>query len=280
MLQAAARIAIAAPRRVIAGTLLVMLVTAIFGVPVVNGLSAGGMFDPASESSQASRLLSDKFGQGDLTLVISVTSDRGISSPDVREAATGIIAELQKSPDLGQVMSAWTSPVPSALISKDRNTGLIVAGVKGDDSVAQARAKDLAAAIDQHDWDGVTVRAGGEATIYWQINAQTTKDLLLMELLVLPLSFVVLIWVFGGLLAAALPMMIGIFAILGSMAVLRATTLFTEVSIFALNLCIALGLALTIQCTTGWSPTPTRSAVTVAQATPPTIAPQTASLQR
>ena len=46
------------------------------------------------------------------------------------------------------------------------------------------------------------------------------------------------------------------------------------------GLCIALGLALTIQCTTGWSPTPTRSAVTVAQATPPTIAPQTASLQR
>ncbi|SFM54378.1 hypothetical protein [Methylobacterium pseudosasicola] len=46
------------------------------------------------------------------------------------------------------------------------------------------------------------------------------------------------------------------------------------------GLCIALGLALTIQCTTGWTPTPTRSAVTVAQATPPTIAPQTASLQR
>ena len=46
------------------------------------------------------------------------------------------------------------------------------------------------------------------------------------------------------------------------------------------GLCIALGLALTIQCTTGWSPPPTRSAVTVAQATPPTIAPQTASLQR
>ncbi|MCJ2058103.1 hypothetical protein MKL09_16250 [Methylobacterium sp. J-048] len=46
------------------------------------------------------------------------------------------------------------------------------------------------------------------------------------------------------------------------------------------GLCIALGLALTLQCATGWSPTPTRSAVTVAQATPPTIAPQTASLQR
>ena len=46
------------------------------------------------------------------------------------------------------------------------------------------------------------------------------------------------------------------------------------------GLCIALGLVLTIQCATGWMATPHRSTVTVAQATPPTLAPQTASLQR
>jgi hypothetical protein len=46
------------------------------------------------------------------------------------------------------------------------------------------------------------------------------------------------------------------------------------------GLCIALGLALTLQCATGWMPAAPRSAVTVAQATPPTLAPQTASLQR
>jgi len=248
VLQAAARIAIAAPRRVIACTLLVMVAAAVFGLPVVKTLSAGGMFDPVSESSQASSMLSDTFGQGDLTMVISVTSDDGIDSPAAREAGIDVVRLLQESSDVGQVMSAWTSPSPAPLVSEDRKTGLIVAGVNGDDNTAQARAKDLAAAVD-HDRDGVTIRAGGEATIYWQINAQTTRDLLLMETLVLPLSFVVLIWVFGGLLAAALPMTIGIFAILGSMAALRATTMFTDVSIFALNLCIALGLALAIDYT-------------------------------
>jgi putative drug exporter of the RND superfamily len=248
VLQAVARIAIAAPRRVIAATLLVMVATALFGVPVLKSLSAGGMFDPGAESSQASRLLSDEFGQGDLTLVVSVTSDGGVNSPAAREVGTGIVRQLQDSPDVGQVMSAWTSPVTTALISKDLKTGLIVAGVKGDDNVAQARAKDLTDAM-AVGGDDVTVRAGGEATIHWQVNAQSTKDLLLMEVLVLPLSFFVLIWVFGGLLAAALPMTIGIFAILGSMAALRATTMFTEVSIFALNLSIALGLALAIDYT-------------------------------
>ena len=140
-------------------------------------------------------------------------------------------------------MSAWTSPAPKALISDDRKTGLIVAGVRGDDNLAQKRAKELTSTF-VADANDVTVRTGGEATIYWQINEQSTKDLLLMEVLVLPLSFLVLVWVFGGLLSAALPLSIGVFAILGSMAALRATTMFTDVSIFALNLSIAMGLAL------------------------------------
>ena len=100
-----------------------------------------------------------------------------------------------------------------------------------------------------HDRDGVTVRAGGEAMIYVQINGQSEKDLLLMESIAIPLSFLVLVWVFGGLLAAALPLAVGAFAILGSMAVLHAITFVTDVSIFALNLSVAMGLALAIDYT-------------------------------
>ena len=50
--------------------------TAIFGIPVIKSLSAGGFQDPASQSSQAARLLSEKFGQGDMQMLISVTSER------------------------------------------------------------------------------------------------------------------------------------------------------------------------------------------------------------
>jgi RND superfamily putative drug exporter len=60
-----------------------------------------------------------------------------------------------------------------------------------------------------------------------------------MESIAIPLSFVVLVWVFGGLLTAALPLAVGCLSILGSMAVLRAITVVTDVSIFALNLLIA-----------------------------------------
>ncbi len=70
-----------------------------------------------------------------------------------------------------------------------------------------------------------------------------------MELIAIPLSFVALVWVFGGMLAAALPMAVGVFAILGSLAVLRAVTFFTDVSLFAMNLTAAMGLALAVDYT-------------------------------
>ena len=139
-------------------------------------------------------------------------------------------------------------PLRPSLISEDRKTGLIVASISGSDNEAPKYARQLADEL-LHDRDGVTVRAGGEAIIYAQVNSQLEKDLLFMESLAIPLSFVVLVWVFGGLLAAALPIAIGVFAILGSMAVLHTISLFTDVSIFALNLTVAMGLALAIDYT-------------------------------
>ena len=70
-----------------------------------------------------------------------------------------------------------------------------------------------------------------------------------MEAIAIPVSFAVLVWVFGGLLAAALPVVVGGLAIVGSLAILRLIALVTDVSIFALNLSTALGLALAIDYT-------------------------------
>ena len=250
MLQGIARLAIDAPRRIIAVALLVMVGTALFGIPVVKSLSAGGLQDPNSESSQAANILSEKFHQGDMEMLITVTADGGVHSPAAQAVGTDIAQRLETSPYVGQVTSAWTAPSAASapLISRDGKTGLIVAGISGGESEAQKHAKRLADAL-VHDRDGITVRAGGIATVYSQVNAQTEKDLLFMESLAIPLSFVVLVWVFGGLVAAALPMAVGGFAILGSMAVLRTVSLITNVSIFALNLSVAMGLALAIDYT-------------------------------
>src|SRR6185312_6025820 len=133
----------------------------------------------------------------------------------------------------------------------------VTAGDGAQSDAAQTVGTDIAAqqyaqALDEelaHDRGGVTVRFGGPAAAYAQISRQTERDLAGMEAIALPLSFLVLVWVFGGLLSAALPLIVGILAIVGSMAVLRAVTFFTDVSIFALNLSVAMGLALAIDYT-------------------------------
>jgi putative drug exporter of the RND superfamily len=247
--QTIARWAIAAPRRIIAVALLVMVSAAIFGIPVTKSLSNGGFRDPTSESWHASQLLSEKFGQGDMQLVISVSSGTGVHSEAATGAGDALVAQLKRMPFVTEVKSAWTSPAPvaHALVSKDGSIGLIVAGVTGGEDGAQEHAKELVDAMPE--FDDVTVKLGGDVMSYVQIIDQTEKDLLAMEVIVVPLSFVVLVWVFGGVLAAALPLAVGVLAILGSMAVMRALTYTTEVSVFALNLTLALGLALAIDYT-------------------------------
>ncbi|EUA50397.1 MMPL family protein [Mycobacterium xenopi 4042] len=253
MLEGLARFALAAPRRIIGVAALTLVAAAIFGLPVTKTLSAGGFQDPTSESAQAIRLLTDKFGQSDQKLLIVVSAPAGADSPQARRIGTDIVGELQGSPYVFNVSSAWTSPPPAAagLVTKDGKSGLIVANLKGGENNAQKYAKALADQVVRGipGRDGVTIRVGGVAMVYAQINQQNERDLLLMESIAIPLSFVVLVWVFGGLLAAALPVMLGGLAIVGSMSVLRLISVTTDVSTYALNLSTAMGLALAIDYT-------------------------------
>jgi len=84
--------------------------------------------------------------------------------------------------------------------------------------------------------------------VFSQINSQTERDVLKMESIAVPVSFAVLCGV-RGLVAAALPVVVGGLAIVGSLSVLRLIAMTTDVSIFALNLATALGLALAIDYT-------------------------------
>jgi RND superfamily putative drug exporter len=251
MLQRISRLAIAAPRRIIAVGVLVFIAAAVFGIPVAKSLSPGGFADPTSESAHAIAVLGDKFGQSGQQMMILVTAPGGTNSEQARAVGTDLVGQLQRSPLVfDNVSSPWTSPPQAAadLVSADGKSGLIVVNLKGGEIGAQRNAQTLSDDL-VRDRDGVTVRAGGSAMEYAQINSQNLKDLLLMEAIAIPLTFLVLVWVFGGLLAAALPMALGTLAVAASMTVLRLITFATDVSIFALDLSAALGLALAVDYT-------------------------------
>ncbi len=227
-----------------------MVTTAVFGLPVTHSLSAGGFQDPNAESSRATNMLATRFAQGDTQLLITVASDEGFDSNAAQRVGTDIVRQLGASPYVARVASPWTAPpaASTGLISKDGKVGLIVASITGGSNAAGQHAEMLSEEVVQSR-DGVTVRAGGQAMTDAQITSQTRKDLKVMETIAVPVSFLVLVWVFGGVLAAAIPLAVGGIAIFGSMAVLRALTCVTDVTIFALNLLLAMGLALAIDYT-------------------------------
>ncbi|MDF2825701.1 MAG: hypothetical protein K0R68_3109, partial [Mycobacterium sp.] len=242
------------PRRVAVIVALVTVAMGVAGIPVASHLTAGGFQDPESESARATRALSEVFAKGDVQLVLVVSHRDGAQSTEVESAGRLIVEQMQRSPNVIGAVSPWTSPpqVAEALRGADDGSGLIVVDLRGGESQAPGYGQDLVDDINAEilpRFPGVSVQAGGSAMVFAQITGQTLRDVLIMESIAVPLSMLVLVWVFGGLLAASLPVLVAAVAIAGSLAVLRAITIWADVSIFALNLTTALGFALAVDYT-------------------------------
>lgn len=258
MLSSLARGVIAAPKRVLGGALLLLIICGVLGSSVAGHLAAGGFSDPNSESAKAHEVMDETFERGGLQVVIRLHEPGSTdiaNSQTARAAADQVVADLDAMSFVEQpVVSAWADPAAGAsLVSADKSSGLILSTVTGGDKDAAANGQTIEKAFtdpaftDRH--PGIDVIVGGQALVYAQVNDQTSHDLFVAEAVAIPISFLLLIWVFGGLTAAVLPLAIGIFAIIGTTAVLRGFTLFTDVSVFALNLTTAMGLALAIDYT-------------------------------
>ena len=253
MLRRLALLGVAAPRTVVAVAALLMVGAGIYGAPVIGKLSAGGFYDPGSESWRANELLAQKFERSDTQLIVELTTPDGVAGAAARDGAAWVVDLFEQSPQVSDLTSAWTAPPTAAagLVSRDGNSGLIVAGLRGGEDYAPGHAADLAEQVSERfaGSSEVSIRTGGTGMLKAEATEQTKHDLLRTEMIALPLSFLVLVWMFGGLLAAAVPMAVGLLAVAGSLSILRLIALFTEVSVFALNLTVALGLALAVDYT-------------------------------
>jgi putative drug exporter of the RND superfamily len=242
-----ARGVIAAPKRILAVAVLVMAIAGVLGAPVSTMLSAGGFTDPDAESNRANRVLVDEFDRGFMNLNLLVEAPGPVTAPEPRALIDEIVAGLRSSERVARVISPTEMPDPVAagLVGEDGRSALVITYLRGDESAGISHSAEL---IERYTGDrsGITVSAGGPGAIYGQISEQTRRDLSLTEAIVLPITFLVLVWVFGGVLAALIPLAVGGFAIVGSTAILRGLAEVTEVSVFALNLAVALGLALAI----------------------------------
>ena len=248
MIDALARLITLAPKRVLAVALLIMAAAAVIGASASHTFSTGGFADPNAESTKATRLVVKEFRLGGLQLILLVRAPEPIDAPAARKSVEELIAQLRAADHVVTVTSPWDSPDPVAAgtISRDKRSALIVAGIEGSETQSGIYATELADRFSGDQDGGISVLAGGTGVGTAQITDQTRRDLSVSEAIALPVSFFVLVWVFGGLVAAMIPLIVGCFAILGSMAILRLLADITDVSVFAVNLAVCMGLALAI----------------------------------
>lgn len=247
MLTRLSNLAIRAPRRLLAAAGFLLVLAVIFGAPVAAHLSGGGFRDPSSASSRADDLLAQRFNAGEANLILEVSSPAGADSPAARARGLAIVRALQGERYASQITSFWTAPATEAagLRSADGRSALVVARVAGNDNTAPIRAAAITKPLTGRH-GGVSVKAGGIVSAYTQVNDDIAADLKLSELIAIPLTVLALTWVFGSFIAALLPLAVGISSIIGTMAILRGLSMLTDVSIYALNMTTALGLALAI----------------------------------
>ncbi|MFD3450981.1 MMPL family transporter [Streptomyces sp. NPDC058691] len=228
--------------------LLALLFTAlavVAGSGVAERLRSGGWEAPGSESTYAGAALEKYFPDSQPNLILLVDSrGAGVDSPAVAAEGRELGRRLAADKDISGVTSYWTTSAP-ALRAEDGGEAMIAARIAGDDDAIAATVERLAPEY-RGEHGPVEVRVGGMAAFRHELQTTIQDDLARAEIIALPVTLLLLVMVFGSAVAAMLPLGVGIVAILGTNAVLRGITAFTDVSIFAQNLTTALGLGLAI----------------------------------
>ncbi|MFF4269001.1 MMPL family transporter [Streptomyces sp. NPDC001536] len=235
----------ARPRLSLLAALVLTVLAVLAGSGVADRMGAGGWEDPDAESTYATKALEREFpgSQPNLLLLVDAGSAT-VDDPAVAAEARRLTERLAGEKGVTGVGSYWATDAP-ALRAKDGHEALIAARITGDEK-AMGETLDRLAPTFRGAHGPVEVTIGGPVAVRHEMQTIIQEDLTRAELIALPVTLVLLVMVFGSAVAALLPLGIGIVAILGTNAVLRGLTEFTDVSVFAMNLTTALGLGLAI----------------------------------
>ena len=227
--------------------LLVTILAGGIGSQVFSRFDSGGYSDPNSDSAKVWEYLDKTFKVKDPAVVLVVDGKgKSVDDPEVVASAQKIESKVRSESSAENVISYWSAGGAPAFKSKDGTSAFIFIYLKSTDFTEI----DKLGGEYQKKYDGkfenVEVYASGGAVFANAINGRIQNDLKISEAISIPLTFLLLLFVFGAMAASAMPLIVGITAILGTFLVMYLLTLVTDVSIFALNLTTGLGLGLGI----------------------------------
>ncbi len=235
------------PRLIVLLGLLLVILGAFYSKDVMHRLTLAPGWDvPGSGSAETIRLLREKLGR-DETQVIMLFRPRSdalgnVDSPAYRSAVEAVTANIARNPEVKSVTS-YHSSGDARFRSNDGRLSYAVVQLE------RAADEGIAAFDRLHDQvksDRIEVLLGGELATYVDIRQQLADDILHAEIASFIALSLLLVWVFGSVAAATLPLIVGVVTIVFSVSLLKSLTLFIDISVYAANVVSMLGLGLAI----------------------------------
>jgi RND superfamily putative drug exporter len=233
------------PRGILIAAVLLALIGGAASKSLFHRLSAGGFEDSSAQSASAAQVLQDRFGQTASNFTLLVTAPGNVDTPAVQSAGIALSRRLSAEPGVTEVTSYWSAGHPAQLRSRSGTDALILGTIGGDATTVSNRVSALIPVF-QGTWDGLGVRVGGDATLQYQEIVQGQKDAETAEAIVFPATLVLLVLIFGSVVAAAMPLAVAVITTLMCLGCMRLLTTITTLASLAVSVVTLLGLGLAI----------------------------------
>ena len=210
-----------------------------------GALKGGGFTNPTTPSQQAQQAMQERLGFGPARLTIVFTDPTlDARSPAFQVQVKAALAGLDREafPELLGVQTAASSG-DAGFISKDGHATFAVLSFDASTEQVQRMIPAVRARLAPTE---LTTYLTGDPAVYADIEQISAEDLRTAEMYTLPIAIIVLVLIFGTLVAAALPVIGGGMAVTVTLGVFWVLAQFLDLSVFAMNVATLLGLAVGI----------------------------------
>ena len=229
----------------------IILLYLTFGMRLSDRMSQEGWDDPNSDSTTAAAIEARTFGRdnnGDVILLFTAETGTIDESPEfghIQEYLTNLLAN---HPDQIDHITSYFDKRVDRLISQDKRTAFAAIALKGDgdQTLKDFRAIEVQLAGAGRMFPGVSTQIAGATAVADALDEGMSRDIRRAEFYALPAVALLLLVVFGSLVAACMPLIVGGLSIVGSLGVLSILAGFTQVNVFAHSVVTLLGLGLAI----------------------------------
>lgn len=215
----------------------------VFAPRLHSVLKAGSLLPSYTESYKADQLLKQAIGQPPSSLTVLFTSDSlTVDDPRFQAEMNANVSQLSSLPEVTRVIT-FANGGGASLISQDRHTTVATIDLNVSSDTATLDVPQIRSKLKSGQ---VKTLVTGTAPIYSDIITASERDLAKSERSTLPLALVALVIVFGSLVGASVPLVIGGLSVALTLALMYFIGHRVETSVFVMNSASMLGLGVAI----------------------------------